>query len=56
MRVPVSFPNAHYYELYQYRQPLAASFVNIGYRCEIDKDENGELLGTIIKQHCRTSR
>ena len=43
-------PDAHYYELYRYRQPLATSFVTIGYRREIDKDENGELLGTIIKQ------
>ncbi|HLN66388.1 MAG TPA: hypothetical protein VK280_03840 [Streptosporangiaceae bacterium] len=40
-------PDAHYYELYRYRQPLATSFVTIGYRREIDRDENGELLGTI---------
>jgi hypothetical protein len=43
-------PDDHYHELYRYRQPLAASFANIGYRREIDKDENGELLGTFIKQ------
>jgi hypothetical protein len=43
-------PDRHYHELYRYGQPLAISFVTIGYRREIDKDENGELLGTIIKQ------
>jgi len=43
-------PDAHYHELRRYKQPLATSFVNIGYRREIDKDENGDLLGTIIKQ------
>ena len=43
-------PDRHCHELYRYGQPLAISFVTIGYRREIDKDENGELLGTIIKQ------
>lgn len=43
-------PDSYYYELYRYKQPLATAFVNIGYRREMDKDQNGDLLGTIIKQ------
>ena len=44
-------PDSHYRELCAYnKRPLGTSFVNIGFRRDIDKDENGYLLGTIIKQ------